>query len=110
MTLRQVEILLVEDSSADAEMTMRTLKRRGIANHIVWVRDGVEALEYLFCEGEYADRASGDPKLVMLDRAPTLGVNAALRLVNAVLAAVAPTGRLAIGTVHTLLLMKSANT
>jgi len=67
MTLRQVEILLVEDSSADAEMTMRTLKRRGIANHIVWVRDGVEALEYLFCEGEYADRASGDPKLVMLD-------------------------------------------
>ena len=67
MTLRQVEILLVEDSGADAEMTMRTLKRRGIANHIVWVRDGVEALEYLFCEGEYADRASGDPKLVMLD-------------------------------------------
>ena len=67
MTLRQVEILLVEDSSADAEMTMRTLKRRGIANHIVWVRDGVEALEYLFCEGEYVDRASGDPKLVMLD-------------------------------------------
>ena len=67
MTLRQVEILLVEDSSADAEMTMRTLKRRGIANDIVWVRDGVEALEYLFCEGEYAGRASGDPKLVMLD-------------------------------------------
>ena len=33
----------------------------------MWVRDGVEALEYLFCEGEYADRASGDPKLVMLD-------------------------------------------
>ena len=67
MTLRQVEILLVEDSSADAEMTMRTLKRRGIANHMVWVRDGVEALEYLFCEGEYANRDSGDPRLVMLD-------------------------------------------
>jgi CheY-like chemotaxis protein len=67
MTLREVEILLVEDSSADAEMTMRTLKRRGIANHVVWVRDGVEALEYLFCEGEYKDRGSGDPKLVMLD-------------------------------------------
>ena len=67
MSLREVEILLVEDSSADAEMTMRTLKRRGIANDIVWVRDGVEALDYLFCEGEYASRASGDPKLVMLD-------------------------------------------
>ena len=67
MTLRQVEILLVEDSTADAEMTMRTLKRRGIANHVVWVRDGVEALEYLFCEGEYAKRDPGDPRLVMLD-------------------------------------------
>jgi CheY-like chemotaxis protein len=67
MTLRQVEILLVEDSTADAEMTMRTLKRRGIANHVVWVRDGVEALEYLFCEGEYANRDPGDPRLVMLD-------------------------------------------
>jgi two-component system response regulator len=67
MTLRQVEILLVEDSTADAEMTMRTLKRRGIANHVVWVRDGVEALEYLFREGEHAQRDPGDPKLVMLD-------------------------------------------
>ena len=67
MTLRQVEILLVEDSTADAEMTMRTLKRRGIANHVVWVRDGVEALEYLFREGEHLGRDTGDPKLVMLD-------------------------------------------
>ena len=67
MRLREVEILLVEDSSADAEMTMRTLKRRGIANNIVWVRDGVEALEYLFCEGEHAGRNSGDPKMVLLD-------------------------------------------
>ena len=67
MTLRQVEILLVEDSTADAEMTMRTLKRRGIANHVVWVRDGVEALEYLFREGEHAGRDTGDPKLVLLD-------------------------------------------
>ena len=67
MSLRNVEILLVEDSTADAEMTMRTLKRRGIANHVVWVRDGVEALEYLFREGEHAQRDPGEPKLVMLD-------------------------------------------
>ena len=67
MSLRQVEILLVEDSTADAEMTMSTLKRRGIANHVVWVRDGVEALEYLFREGEHAGRDTGDPKLVLLD-------------------------------------------
>jgi len=64
---QRVEVLLVEDSVADAEMTQRTLRRRGIANDIAWVKDGVEALEYLFCEGEYADRAQGYPKLVLLD-------------------------------------------
>ena len=67
MTYQQVEILLVEDSRADAEMTLRTLKKRGIANSVEWVRDGVEALEYLFCEGRYADRSGGPPKLVLLD-------------------------------------------
>lgn len=67
MNYQQVEILLVEDSSADAEMTLRTLKRRGIANHIDWVRDGVEALEYLFLEGRYSARENGLPKLVLLD-------------------------------------------
>ena len=45
MNYQHVEILLVEDSTADAEMTMRTLKRRGIANNVHWVRDGVEALD-----------------------------------------------------------------
>jgi len=59
--------LLVEDSAHDAEMTMRVLKRRGIVNEIAWVKDGVEAVEYLFCEGEYADRDNGMPKLVLLD-------------------------------------------
>lgn len=67
MNYQHVEILLVEDSKADAEMTMRTLKRRGIANHIQWVRDGVEALDYLFCRGDYADRTNGYPKMVLLD-------------------------------------------
>ena len=67
MSLREVEILLVEDSGADAEMTMRTLRKRGIANHLVWVRDGVEALDYLFCENEFEGRNSGDPKMVLLD-------------------------------------------
>jgi two-component system response regulator len=67
MNYQQVEILLVEDSSADAEMTLRTLKRRGIANNVEWVRDGVEAIEYLFCEGAFAGRNNGYPKLVVLD-------------------------------------------
>ena len=67
MNYQQVEILLVEDSTADSEMTLRTLKRRGIANNIDWVRDGVEALEYLFCEGAYSQREARLPKLVLLD-------------------------------------------
>lgn len=67
MNNRNVEILLVEDSSADAEMTLRTLKKQGIANHVEWLRDGVEALEYLFAEGRYAGRPSGQPRLVLLD-------------------------------------------
>ena len=67
MTYQQVEILLVEDSAVDAEMTLRTLKRRSIANQVDWVKDGVEALEYLFCEGAWAGRSNGHPRLVLLD-------------------------------------------
>jgi len=64
---QQVEILLVEDSAADAEMTLRTLKRRGIANSVEWVRDGVDALDWLHCRNDYANRVNGHPKLVLLD-------------------------------------------
>lgn len=64
---QQVDILLVEDSSADAEMTLRTLKKRGIANNVEWVRDGVEALDWIHCRNAYVNRPNGHPKLVMLD-------------------------------------------
>ena len=64
---QHVQILLVEDSANDAELTQRALKRGGLVNDIAWVKDGVEALEYLFCEGRYADRDNGPPKLVLLD-------------------------------------------
>ncbi|MDQ3494192.1 MAG: response regulator [Pseudomonadota bacterium] len=67
MNYEHVQILLVEDSKADAEMTVRTLKRRGIANNIEWVRDGVEALDYLYCTGAHAGRTNGYPKLVLMD-------------------------------------------
>ncbi len=67
MNFEPVEILLVEDSHADAEMTMRTLKRRGIANNVEWVKDGVEALEFLSCTGAFSGRNNGFPKLVLLD-------------------------------------------
>jgi len=62
-----VEILLVEDSATDAEMTIRSLKRRGLANQLVWVRDGAEALEFIYCSGPYSSRRNGHPKLVLLD-------------------------------------------
>jgi len=64
---QHVQILLVEDSAHDAELTQRALKRRGLVNDIAWVKDGVEALDYLFCEGSYAGRDNGPPKLVLLD-------------------------------------------
>lgn len=67
--LQQVEILLVEDNPEDAEMTMRALRKRNLANHLHWVKDGEEALEYLFCTGRYASRdaSSPPPRLVLLD-------------------------------------------
>jgi two-component system, response regulator len=64
----QVEILLVEDNAEDAEMTMRALRKKNLANHLHWVKDGEEALDYLFCTGRYAGRDQRHPpKLVLLD-------------------------------------------
>ena len=63
-----VEVLLVEDNPADAELTLRTLHKHGLANRIYVVRDGAEALEYLFCTGQYAQRnARSQPKVILLD-------------------------------------------
>jgi CheY-like chemotaxis protein len=62
-----VEILLVEDSRTDAEMTIRALNKHGLAKRLSWVKDGAEALDFLFRQGVYAGRAAGEPKLVFLD-------------------------------------------
>ena len=63
-----VEILLVEDSPADAEMTLRALRGHQLANRVHWVKDGEEALDYMFRTGVYTGRGQeGAPKLVMLD-------------------------------------------
>ena len=68
MADEQVEILLAEDNSEDAEMTMRALRRHNLANQVRWVKDGAEALDYLFCRGQYVGRdPSRPPKLVLLD-------------------------------------------
>lgn len=61
-------ILLVEDNPDDVELTRRALDSSNVANEIVVARDGVEALEYLFAEGEYAGRDAADlPEVVLLD-------------------------------------------
>jgi CheY-like chemotaxis protein len=52
-------ILLVEDNPDDEALAIRALKRHHIGNEIVVARDGVEALDYLFCTGMYADRFRG---------------------------------------------------
>lgn len=67
MSYQTVEILLVEDSDADAEMTLRTLRKRGIANRIERVKDGVEALDFLRVQGAFESRPAGLPRLVLLD-------------------------------------------
>ena len=63
----QVEILLVEDSANDAELAMRALRKGGLANKLLWVKDGEEALDYLYRRGAYAERDQGSPRLVFLD-------------------------------------------
>ncbi len=66
--LEQLEILLAEDNAEDAEMTMRALRKRNLANRLHWVKDGAEALDYLFCRGAYAGRdPARPPKLLLLD-------------------------------------------
>jgi CheY-like chemotaxis protein len=63
-----IEILLVEDNPTDAELTMRALKRKNLINRLLWVKDGAEALDFLFAKGEYSDRDPNDiPKLILLD-------------------------------------------
>ncbi|HEX5840219.1 MAG TPA: response regulator [Anaerolineales bacterium] len=66
--LQAVEILLVEDNPRDAELTIRALKRKNLANNLYHVEDGVEALDFLFGRGKYSNRDMNEPpKVVLLD-------------------------------------------
>ncbi|MES2530335.1 MAG: response regulator [Pseudomonadota bacterium] len=60
-------ILLVEDDKRDLELTLIALERSQLANEVVVLRDGAQALEYLQREGEHADRAEGNPAVILLD-------------------------------------------
>ena len=62
-----VDILLAEDTATDAEMTIRALRKRGLANNLVWVKDGSEALDFLLRQGKFVSQPTGRPKLVLLD-------------------------------------------
>lgn len=64
----QIEILLVEDNPSDVELTLHALKKHNLANRIEVVRDGAEALEFIFCTGKYAHRSiENSPKVILLD-------------------------------------------
>jgi len=64
----EIEILLVEDNPADVELTLHALRHDKLGNRIQVVRDGEEALDFLFCRGPYSDRTFGHPpKVVLLD-------------------------------------------
>jgi two-component system response regulator len=62
-----VEILLVEDNPNDEMLALHAFKRHNIANKVCVVRDGAEALDYIFCTGEYIDRRIENPKMILLD-------------------------------------------
>jgi two-component system, response regulator len=65
--VEEIEILLVEDNPLDAELALRGLKEERLANNITWVKDGQQALDYLFGTGPHIGRNGIVPKLVLLD-------------------------------------------
>ncbi len=62
-----VEILLVDDSALDAELAIRGLKEHNLANDVVWVKDGEQALDYVYRRGRFEGRSGVGPRLILLD-------------------------------------------
>jgi two-component system response regulator len=85
MRPQELDILLVEDDPADAELTVLLLREARLANHIEVARDGAEALDYLFCRGAFASRRfDHPPRLVLLDlKLPRVSGREVLRAVKA---------------------------
>ncbi|MEO5893247.1 MAG: response regulator [Ferruginibacter sp.] len=68
MMIQEIEVLLVEDNASDAEMTIRALKKNNLANRLLHVKDGAEALDFLFGEGEFLGRQiEQTPRVILLD-------------------------------------------
>lgn len=80
-----VEILLVEDSFEDAELTRMALKKNNLANNLIHVEDGAAALDFIFAQGAYVDRnISNIPKVILLDlNMPKIGGLEVLRRIKA---------------------------
>lgn len=74
-TVEFIDILFVEDSPIDAELTLLALREENLANNVIWLQDGAQALDFIFAEGEYADRnMDNQPKLILLDlKMPKVG-------------------------------------
>ncbi|MBL7872134.1 MAG: response regulator [Cyclobacteriaceae bacterium] len=65
---QEVEILIVEDNLADAELTIRTLKKQKLANNLIHLEDGAKALDFIFGRGEFSGRNINQiPKVILLD-------------------------------------------
>lgn len=63
-----IEILLVEDNPHDAEIALRALKKNNLSNKVLVVNNGVEALDFIFARGKFADRDKNRlPKMILLD-------------------------------------------
>ena len=79
-----VEVLLVEDNIHDAEMTIRALKKVNLANNLVHVRDGQEALDFIFAQGQFAGRdVDNGPKVILLDiKMPKMSGIEALKIIS----------------------------
>lgn len=65
--LEHVDILLVEDNPLDAELSLRGLMDARLPHKITWLKDGQEALDYVYCRGTHAEREQIDPGLILLD-------------------------------------------
>jgi two-component system, response regulator len=67
-TIEDVEILLVEDNPNDVELTLRALQKHNLANKVFVVKDGAEALDFIFATGTFAHRKiENRPKVILLD-------------------------------------------
>src|SRR5687768_16845818 len=77
-------IMLVDDSPQDTELALAALEEYNLTNEVVTLRDGVEALDYLFRRGDFAQRAPGEPAVILLDlKMPRLGGAEVLKEIKA---------------------------